>query len=133
MVGDFTRRMMEVAGGRMPVWMTLQISWSGVIKPGKTLRYPSFAEQRFMTYQAIINGSRGLLYFGGHIGVAMSPEDRELGWNWKFWNRVLRPVIEEIGSRSPLYPALTAPNSKLPIKVEGEGMEFVVREVGDEL
>jgi len=111
----------------------LQIAWSGVIKEGKTLRFPTFAEERFMTYQAIINGSRGLLYFGGHIGKACTPGDAALGWNWTFWNKVLRPVIEEIGSKSPLYPALVAANSRLPIQCNGEGMEFVVREVGDEV
>jgi len=63
----------------------------------------------------------------------ITAEDAKLGWNWTFWNRVLRPVIEEIGEKSPLYPALVAPNSKLPIQCNGEGMEFVVREVGDEL
>jgi hypothetical protein len=133
MVGDYTKLMMEVAEEKKPVCMVLQISWSGVIKEGKTLRFPTFAEERFMTYQAIINGSRGLLYFGGHIGKACTPEDAKLGWNWTFWNRVLRPVVEEIGDKSPLYPALTAANSKLPIKCAGEGMEFVVREVGDEV
>ena len=87
-----------------------------------------------MTYQAIINGARGLIYFGGGLEGAMSPEDRKLGWNWAFWNRVLRPVIEEIGTKSPLYPALLAPNSKLPISVRGEeGLEFIAREVDNDL
>jgi len=133
MVGDYTRLMMEVAENKKPVCMVLQIAWSGVIKEGKTLRFPTFPEERFMTYQTIINGSRGLLYFGGHIPKACTPQDAKLGWNWTFWNRVLRPVIEEIGEKSPLYPALTAPNSKLPIQCSGEGMEFVAREVGNEL
>jgi hypothetical protein len=134
MVGDFTKRMMEVAEGKMPVWMTLQIAWSGVIKEGKTLRFPTFAEQRFMTYQAIINGARGLIYFGGHIPKAMSDEDKPLGWNWRFWNRVLRPVIVEIGDKSPLYPALVAPNSQIPIKASpGEGVEVLARDTGDAL
>lgn len=133
MVGDYTKRMMELAGGRMSVWMTLQIAWSGVMKPGKTLRFPTFAEERFMTYQAIINGARGLIYFGGHLPQAMTSEDAALGWNWRFWHRVLRPVIEEIGEKSPLYPALVAPNSALPIKVSGGNVEFCIRESGDEL
>jgi hypothetical protein len=133
MVGDYTKLMMDVAENKKPVCMVLQIAWSGVIKEGKTLRLPSFAEERFMTYQAIINGSRGLLYFGGHIGKACTPEDAKLGWNWNFWNRVLRPVIEEIGDKSAVYPALTAPNSKLPIKVTGDGMEFLVREVNNDI
>jgi hypothetical protein len=134
MVGDYTKQTMEVAGGRLSVWMTLQISWSGVIKPGKTLRFPTFAEERFMTYQAIINGARGLIYFGGHIPKAMTPDDAALGWNWRFWQRVLRPVVEEVGEKSPLYPALVAPNSALPVRVDGAGdVEFCVREVGNEL
>jgi hypothetical protein len=87
-----------------------------------------------MTYEALINGARGLLYFGGNNLKAMTPADKKLGWNWTFWQRVLRPVIEEIGTRSPLYPALVAPNSTLPIKVTGaEGMEFCAREAGGEL
>jgi hypothetical protein len=134
MVGDYTKTMMEVADGKMPVWMVLQIAWSGVVKPGKTLRFPTFAEERFMSYQAIINGARGLLYFGGNLEKAMSPEDAKLGWNWTFWNRVLRPVLEEIGTKSPLAPALVAPTSKLPVKISGaKDVEFLVREVGDEI
>jgi hypothetical protein len=134
LVGDHTRIMLETAEGRMPVWMVLQISWSGVLKPGKTLRMPTFFEERFMTYQAIIAGARGVLYFGGNNRGAMSPQDAKLGWNWTFWRRVLRPVVEEIGTKSLLAPALIAPDSKLPIRVApGSGVEFCVREVGNEL
>jgi hypothetical protein len=47
---------------------------------------------------------------------------------------VLRPVIEEIGEKSPLQPGLVTSDSKLPIAVSGgEGIEFCVREVGDDL
>jgi hypothetical protein len=131
MVGDYTRKMMEVAGGKMPVWMVLQISWSGVLNPGKTLRFPTFPEERFMTYEAIINGARGLIYFGGSNLKAMPPSDRELGWNWTFWNRVLRRVIEEIGTKSPLYPALVTANASYAMEVtRGQGMEFCARETG---
>jgi hypothetical protein len=133
MVGDYTQWMTEVAERKKPVWMTLQIAWSGVIKEGKTLRFPTFAEERFMTYQAIINGARGLTYFGGGLPKALNDEDRKLGWNWRFWNRVLRPVIEEIGAKSQLYPALVAPESKSPINVSGDGIEFCVREVGGDI
>jgi hypothetical protein len=134
MVGDYTREMLEVGSNQMPVWMILQIAWSGVVKPGKTLRFPTFAEERFMTYDAIINGARGLVYFGGNLEKAMSPEDARLGWNWTFWNHVLRRVIEEIGSHSPLAEALVAPASKLPIQVSAPAdIEFCVREVGADI
>ncbi len=131
LVGDYTRIMMEVAEGKMPVWMVLQISWSGVLQPGKTLRFPTFPEERFMTYQAIINGARGLNYFGGSNPASLNPRDARLGWNWTFWSRVLRPVVEELGRKSPLHAALVAPDSKLPIQATGQGMEWCVREVGD--
>lgn len=133
MVGDFTRMAMEISGGKKSVWMTLQFSWSGVVNKGKTLRFPTFPEQRFMAYQAIINGARGLMYFGGAIDIAMTDSDKKLGWNWKYWDQVLRRVVEEIGTKSPLYPALVAPNSKLPVQVNGEGIEFCVRDTGDSL
>lgn len=133
MVGDYTRRMMEVADGKMPVWMILQFAWSGVIKTNKTLRMPTFPEERFMVYQAIINGARGLFFFGGHLPQAMNARDKELGWNWTFWQRVLRPVVEEIGEKSPLYPALLAAESKLPVKCSAKDIEFCVREVGNDI
>mgnify|MGYP005820515037 CR=1 FL=1 len=87
-----------------------------------------------MAYQAIINGARGLIFFGGHIPKAMPAEDAALGWNWTFWRRVLRPVIEEIGEHSPLYPALVAPESPLKLDVaDAPGVEFCVRETDDAL
>ncbi len=143
MVGDYTRTMMEVSGGELPVWMVLQIAFSGVIKPGKTLRFPSFPEERFMAYQAIINGARGLVFFGGNLTQAMAPEDATLGWNWRFWGRVLRPLMGEIGRGSPLHPALVAPDSGLPVMFdakqvfsgtwEPDQLEFCVRETPDAL
>ena len=58
---------MDVSGGKMPVWMVLQIAWSGVVKTNTTLRFPTFFEERFMVYQAIINGARGLNFYGGNL------------------------------------------------------------------
>jgi hypothetical protein len=117
-VADYTARMMEVADRKLPVMMALGIAWSGVAKPGKTLRMPTFHEMRYMSYAAIIKGARGINYFGGTVSQALSPEDARLGWNWTYWNHVLRRMVEEIGDRSPLYPALIGPDSKLSIKMQ---------------
>lgn len=142
MVGDFTKLEMAVTQGKKPVWMVLQIAWSGVAKEGKTLRYPTFEEQRYMTYQALVCGARGVQYFGGGLPMTLTERDKPLGWNWTFWERVLRPVIAEIGTKSPLYPALVAPDSKLKVTVKPakEGnrlasneLEYCVREVGNEV
>jgi hypothetical protein len=127
-VGDWTKILVEAAGGK-PVWVTLQISFSGTATPGRTLRMPTFPEERFMTYQAIINGARAVNYFGGGNRLSLNDRDRELGWNWTFWQRVLRPLLEEINDKSPLAGALVAPDSKIPLKVKGgEGIETLVRE-----
>lgn len=130
LVGDYKRRMLDVVDHRKPIWLTLQVAWSGVAKRGKTLRFPTFHEQRFMTYEAIINGARGIVYFGGSLQQTLSDRDRPYGWNWTYWDRVLRPVIEEIGDKSPLAEALCAPNSKLPVQATGSNIELCVREVG---
>src|SRR5262249_5050955 len=103
-------------------------------KPGKTLRFPTFPQERFMAYQAIINGARGLIFFGGNVEKAWSAEDAKLGWDWSFWGRVLRPVIAEIGEKSTLYTALVAADSQLSVKVAGASdVEFCVREAGEEI
>jgi hypothetical protein len=132
-IGDYTQKMLRVVEHKKPIWFTLQIAWSGVETSRKTLRFPTFPQQRFMTYQAIINGARGLIYFGGNLPSTLPERDRKFGWNWTYWDRVLRPVIEEIGDKSPLAEALCAPNSKLPVKVEGNNIELCVREVGSDV
>ncbi|MBA2333237.1 MAG: hypothetical protein H0V94_10665, partial [Actinobacteria bacterium] len=100
-VGDVTRKMVRAAGGK-PVWTTLQIAWSGTItsarKPNVVPRFPTQHELRFMAYQAIICGARGLMFFGGHLTQASRPVDARLGWNWTFWRLALRPLLEELSS-----------------------------------
>ena len=119
MVGDFTRMMRQVAGEK-PFWMTLQIAFSGVVKPGRTLRFPTFPEQRFMAYEAIINGARGLTYFGGGLPQTLNERDKPLGFNWTYFDRVMRPLFDELGPKSPVLPALLAANSTIQLKAVGE-------------
>jgi len=110
-VGDVTKKMVDAAGGK-PVWMTLQIAWSGVSpnqqRPDLVPRFPTLQEERFMAYQAIVHGARGLVFFGGQLTQVMRPRDARLGWNWSFWELVLRPLLVELTSPSVL-PALIAP------------------------
>jgi hypothetical protein len=119
MVGDFSRMMRDVAGEK-PFWMTLQIAFSGVVKPGRTLRFPTFPEQRFMAYEAIINGARGLTYFGGGLPQTLNDRDKPLGFNWTYFDRVMRPLFEELGPKSPILAALLAPKSQLKLRVAAE-------------
>jgi hypothetical protein len=131
-VGDVTKKMVQAAGGK-PVWMTLQIAWSGVLpsqqNPGHVPRFPTLQAERFMAYQAIVNGARGLAFFGGHLTQIATPADAAAGWNWTFWVRVLRPLVEELSSPA-LAPALVAPDAKLPVQASVAGLELVAREAG---
>ncbi|MCS7024489.1 MAG: hypothetical protein NZV14_06785 [Bryobacteraceae bacterium] len=63
-VGDVTRRYVKIAKGR-PVWMVLQgFSWHVFPERKRSELYPSFLETRFMAWDAIVNGARGVLYWG---------------------------------------------------------------------
>ena len=136
-VGDMAAKMKEASGGK-PVWMTLQVAWSGVApskeNPGIVPRFPSLPQERFMAYQAIVNGARGLVFFGGHLTEICTPDDAKAGWNWTFWRQVLRPVVHELSS-SQLRPALLAPDAKIPVRVKPHSsgatdVELVVRRAG---
>ena len=78
----------------------MQIAWSGVLPPDHVPIFPTLRQERFMAYQAIIAGARGLVFFGGDITKAMNPEDAASGWNWTFWHTVLKPVVQELSSDS---------------------------------
>jgi hypothetical protein len=132
MVGDWTDFLGQVANGQKETWMIEQIGWSGVTPPSKTLRFPTFQQERFMAYEAIIRGARGLMFFGGNIAATLTPQDAALGWNWTFWNDVLKPVVKQLGDNSLLAGALVTTNSTLPITMSGTtfpDVEFCVREV----
>lgn len=120
MVGDYTKRMVELAEGKKMVFMVLQVGWSGVDPkhdPRNRLMFPTFREERYMMYQAIICGARSLSFFGMPVGL--TGRDAELGWNWTYWRAVLRPLLAEIRQGSELYPVLIAPDSNYPLRFTG--------------
>jgi hypothetical protein len=134
-VGDITRKMVDAAGTK-PIWMTLQIAWSGVTpnqqRPELVPRFPTLQEERFMAYQAIVNGARGLIFFGGQLTQVMRPRDAQLGWNWTFWDQVLRPLLVELTSPSVL-PALTAPIEQATVSASASDVQLTARRSGNTL
>jgi hypothetical protein len=129
-VGDITRKMVTAGGGK-PVWMTLQIAWSGVIQnknhPGHVPRFPTLHDERFMAYQAIVAGARGLAFFGGHLTPVMRPRDARLGWNWFFWETVLHPLLIELSS-APMRSALVAANAPTQVTAAARDVNVLTRE-----
>jgi hypothetical protein len=127
--------MVTAAGGK-PVWMTLQIAWSGVIQnqqhPGNVPRFPTLHEERFMVYQAIVAGARGLVFYGGDFTTVMRPRDANLGWNWFFWQTVLHPLLIELTSPS-VGPALVAPNAPTQVTTSANDVDVLTRKDGQTL
>jgi hypothetical protein len=134
-VGALARKTHKAAGTK-PFWMTLQVAFSGVVptqsKPYTVPRFPSLTQERFMAYQAIVNGARGLIFFGGHLTAVMTPGDAASGWNWTFWRRVLRPVVSELAS-AELAPALIAPTVTPGVKTTNPQIELVTRRTATHL
>lgn len=131
-VGDYAKWMSKSVDGKKPFIMVLQVCWSGVTPPKNELVMPTLHQTRFMVYQAIINGSSGISFFG--MSVALQGKDAEYGYNWTHWNEVMVPLLKEINRDSELYPALVRPDSKIPLRVSGaDDIEFCAREVGDYL
>jgi hypothetical protein len=131
-VGDWTAVLGQVANGQKQCWTIEQIAFSGTTPPSHALVFPPFNQSRYMAYQALINGARGLMFFGGNIAATLNAQDAPLGWNWTFWSNVLKPVVQQLGDHSILAAALVTTNSTLPITISGTtvpDLEYVVREV----
>jgi hypothetical protein len=130
-VGDVTKKMIQAAGAK-PIWMTLQIAWSGMLPrqqhPDLVPRFPTLQQERFMAYQAIVNGARGLVFFGGDLTAVMRPRDAQLGWNWTFWELVLRPLLIELASPS-VRPALVA-SAVAGVQASASDVELTARDDG---
>jgi len=79
-----------------------------------------------MAYQAIIHGARGLAFFGGQYTQVMRPRDAATGWNWTFWNQVLKPLCEEL-TLGAIQPLLTAPTTANAVTTTTSGIELTTR------
>ena len=130
-VGKWTRTIRSVTRNQA-VFMTLQICFSGSDDPSGSGAYvlPTKRQQRYMVYDAIINGARALNFFGGNYRECLSGADVEAGWNWTFWNTVLKSLVLEIGPRSAFYPALLVPGTDRPLWASDATTQLRSRQVG---
>jgi hypothetical protein len=126
-VGDMTTLITQ-ATGRNGIWTTLQIAWSGTAPPHPTI-FPTLEQARFMAYDAIITGARGLFFFGGQIKSVMTPADRQRGWNWTYWNAVQRPLLTELTDAAHT-PALTGPLASAHITASVGDIALSARQTG---
>ncbi len=125
-VGAYTDRM-QAASPNKPVWMVLQgFGWEDLLKEGglheTRYRRPTAYELRFMAYDAIVHGARGVLYWG--TSQIEKPS--------RLWSDLLALVRE----LADLQPVLAAPVAELrPTLTVGEtwgsvdrGLQMLVKE-----
>jgi hypothetical protein len=126
-VGDMTKIIAQ-ATGRRAIWTTLQIAWSGVEPPHPTV-FPTLQQARFMAYDAIVAGARGLFFFGGQLTDVLNSADKQAGWNWTYWRDVQCLLLAEL-SDADHRPALTAPLAPLTITANAGDIALSAREAG---
>lgn len=112
-----------------PVWTTIQICSSGSVdKTTGNYVVPTFQQERYMAYDAILNGAKALTFFGGNNAGCFSGSDATYGWNWSFWQSVLEPLVQQLSAASPIAPALVNPAKTPTVTTPGAGTETLVRQ-----
>ena len=114
MVGTCTERMQAAAPGK-PVWMVLQgagwVDFDGLFGPkDPNGQRPDFHESRFMAYDAIVRGARGILYWG----TGYTPKDSQL---WRDLMKVARELAD-------LQPVLSAPDASVVPEIKAPALVF---------
>ncbi len=126
-VGTWTHTVESITPNHS-VWTTLQICFSGSYnRPLGIYVLPTRTQERFMIYDSIINGARGLAFYGGNFAECSTAPDKALGWNWTFWNTVLADLIREINASSPLASVLVNPASTRQLVVSDPTTEVISR------
>ena len=89
---------------------------------------PTRLQERYMIYDAIINGARNLAFYGGNNANCWNSTDSASGWSWTFWNGVLKGLIQEINAGSPIAPALVNPGSTHTLTSSDGSTEVISRQ-----
>jgi hypothetical protein len=129
-VGAYTTIMQQSATSK-PVWMVLQgFGWADLDKNAsedsrKKKPRPTFEESRFMAYDAIVHGARGILYWG----TAYIEKDSPL------WSNLLK-LVRELADLQPVLSARDAaaqPDLRLePFEGSGQyGIRVLAKQLDD--
>lgn len=130
-IGEWTSLIRSVTPSKA-VWTTLQVCASGSSGPDGAYVVPTRVQERYMIYDAILNGARSLAFYGGNLDRCWSDADRARGWNWTFWDTVLEDLVREIGADSPLAPALVNPGSTKTLQSTDSELQVISRQGADE-
>jgi hypothetical protein len=111
-------------GGGRPVWAVIQaFDWSAVpLEDGPRAwgRYPTYEEERCLSYLSLVHGAEGLFYYTFEA-QKFGTEDYQQHWD------NIRRVIAELRS---IYPLLLAPSdSTYPIKSDTPQIHWALKRV----
>jgi hypothetical protein len=110
MVGEWTRMGQDAVKRSRPVWMVLQ--YFPLTAAGG---WPSEADLRTMSWMAIVDGARGLLYWSfGEKGLAWVKDRRERERKWAELVRVTKEI-------KALEPVLLAPDAAVVSRDSSRG------------
>jgi hypothetical protein len=109
------------------VWTTLGICWRWSYDAFGNFALPTRREQRYMIYDAIVNGARGLAFYGGNLPQCWNSSDAKHRWSWTYWESVLEPLVREIGALSPLGPALLNPATTVVLPTSDPTVQAIAR------
>jgi hypothetical protein len=126
-VGTWTNTIASITPNQA-VWTTLQVCASGSSGPNGLYILPTRRQERYMIYDAILNGARSLAFYGGNINRCWNTRDAGLLWNWTFWDEVLEDLIQEINAESPIAPALVNPGSTRVLTSSDATTQVISRE-----
>lgn len=120
-VTSYTQKTFEAVEGRRAMWMVPQcMNWS-VYRPGeKPVRGPTYEEMRNMTFQCLVGGATGLVYYS-FFDLKRDPAGFD-----KPWADICR-VGEEVKGLFP-YMLSTEPRPRVSLKKPNEFILFATRQ-----
>jgi len=104
-VGEYTDKMKKVVINSKPLFMVLQAFAWEMLKPeaerdSTKILYPTYAQTRFMAYNAIVHGANGVIYWGANF--TPQPSD--------FMNNLNKVTSELSGMNDVLVSETVFPN-----------------------
>ena len=142
-VGAYTERMRQAAPGKACAmvlqgfgWRDLQTKTNEHERAVGIGRRPTWAESRFMAYEAVIHGANAILYWGTAYMKPVEDDGSSVSGRPRLWHDLLR-VARELRA---LNPALVAPPLRSPIvrqaetygSIDGTGIICSAHRVGDD-
>jgi len=122
-VGDEADKNRSAVNDEKPIFMVLQaFAWRMLWRADDPEAvHPTFAQQRYMAYNAILHGARGILYWGAQYTPKPSAA----------WAAV-KTIVSEL---SRMHAVLVAPpgGGDLRVASDTDSVEGVLRRVGNEL